>query len=50
MTEFAPSGATARSLGAFYLLERSARFGEEQDTGICQGDCGPPSAGQQSGA
>jgi hypothetical protein len=50
MTEFAPSGSSAHSLGALQLLERAACFDEEQDTGIGQSDCGPLASGQQSGA
>jgi hypothetical protein len=50
MTEFAPSGASTHGFRAFDLLERAARFDEEQDTGICQRDRGPLAAGQQSGA
>jgi hypothetical protein len=29
MTKFAPSGSSARSLRAFYLLERASCFDEE---------------------
>jgi hypothetical protein len=47
MTEFAPSGSSARSLGAFYLLERAACLDEELDTGLGQSNGGPLTAGQQ---
>jgi hypothetical protein len=50
MTKFAPSGSSARCLGALYLLERVARFDEEQGAGIGQCDCGPLASGQQPGA
>jgi hypothetical protein len=36
MTEFVPPGASTHSFRAFDLLERAARFDEEQNTGICQ--------------
>src|SRR5580700_928046 len=50
MTEFAASGSSTRSLGAFYLLECTARFDEEQDAGLGQSDGGSFASGQQPGA
>jgi hypothetical protein len=50
MTEFAASGSSTRSLGAFYLLECTARFDEEQDAGLGQSNGGSFASGQQPGA
>jgi hypothetical protein len=50
MTEFAAPGSSPRSLGAFDLFKRAARFDEEQDASIGQRNRGPLAAGQQPGA